>query len=181
MKKVNIFLIASFFLLTLATVAQDDTALRKFGSVNLGFHGAEFSYETPLTEKFIWENSLGLGMGSDVFSGASYTFALAYPVPYVKSEMKYVYNRKRRIAKNRSFLNNAGNYVALQAKYSLGNDRFRDLNRTLLTEVHWGLQRPLGDSFLFNFHVGLGVLKDYETGNAVVSPTVGINFGYILF
>lgn len=181
MNKTVLFLM--LIVVTFCNAQNNDNNATALGTVNLGLHGAEFSYELPLSNSFMWENSLGLGMGSRASSNsnASYTFVLDAPVPYFKSELKYVYNRNKRVRKNRSVRNNSGNYIGLQTKYSFGNQGYFDLNETLLTEFHWGIQRSLGKRFLFNFHLGVGVLQDYNTNRAAVTPTLGINFGYKLF
>ena len=54
-------------------------------------------------------------------------------------------------------------------------------NPALLTEVHWGLQRSLGGNFIFNTHIGLGFVSDFDTSSTAFSPTFGLAFGYRLF
>ena len=177
------FVFITVLLQSMICLSQNDTGnpLSSFTRLNLGLHGLEITYELPISNSFVWENSLGLGMGSDALGDdAGYTFALDVPVPYIISELKYMYNRQKRIDKGRSTLNNSGNYVGLQTKYSFGNARYFDLNQTLLTEVHWGIQRPLGNRFIFDMHLGLGYLSDFTFKTSSVSPTFGLRFGYII-
>ena len=181
MKKILFF---SFLLISFSNFAQTEPqpTIEDLGKINVGLHGVEFSYEFPLSNKFLWENSLGVGMGSRVkMNKTYYTFILNNPTPYLKSELKYVYNTKKRLEKNKKVDLNSGNYIALQSKYSFGDKDYFDLNKTLLTEIHWGIQRPLGKKFTFNTHVGVGFLKDFETEYAEFSPTIGVKFGYKLF
>jgi hypothetical protein len=68
---------------------QQEDPLTSFARVNLGLHGIEFAYELPISKSIVWENSLGLGMGSNK---TSHTLALNAPVPHFTSELKYMYN-----------------------------------------------------------------------------------------
>lgn len=179
----KVFLIFLIAVTAICGAQDNDNNPAAMGTINLGLHGVEFSYELPLSNSFMWENSIGAGMGSSASnnSSAQYTLDLARPTPYFKSELKYVYNRNKRISKNKSVINNSGNYIGLQTKYSVGNTRYINLNETVLTELHWGIQRSLGKKFLFNFHIGIGALHDFRYNATAVSPTLGINFGYLLF
>jgi hypothetical protein len=78
-------------------------------------------------------------------------------------------------------MNNSGNYLGLQSKYSFGNANYFELNRTLLTEIHWGIQRPLSNRFIFDMHLGLGFIYDFDFTSASISSTFGLRFGYIMF
>jgi hypothetical protein len=69
----------------------------------------------------------------------------------------------------------------LQTKYSFGKFANTTYNRALLTEIHWGIKRSLGGNFIFNTHVGIGYLGDYNTNSGAISPTIGVAFGYRIF
>lgn len=153
------------------------------GKVSLAFHGPEVSYEWALSNEFVWENSFGLGMGMSTNGNSnSYDWDLSSPTPFLKSELKYLYNFAKRVAKGKDTQNNSANYIGLQTKYSFGDGRaYSILNQSLLTEIHWGLQRNLGSRFLINTHIGLGILNDFEYQKAAVSPTFKVAFSYIIF
>lgn len=173
---------ALIFTNTLSGQTEDNNALGNLARINLGPHGLDLSYELSISNRFIWENSFGIGMGSNAFgSSTGFVFDFGQPVPYLKSELKYIYNRERRINKGKNSANNSGNYIGIQPKYSFGNQTSAELNQTLLTEVHWGLQRSVGRDFLFDAHIGLGYLKDFDTKGGGVSPTLGVRFGYKIF
>ncbi len=181
MKKiiVLVLVLCSFF-----SFSQDKTspALDKFTRINLGFHGLEVTNELPISKSFVWENSLGIGMGySTIGSGVSYTLYLDAPTPYITSELKFLYNRNKRFSKGRSTMNNSGNYIGLQTKYSFGNTSTLDINQALLSDIHWGIQRPLGERFIFDFHIGFGYLSDFNLEEGIFTPTLGLRFGYKLF
>ncbi|NBL63883.1 hypothetical protein GV828_01570 [Flavobacterium sp. NST-5] len=173
-----------FFLLTSVSVfAQtDDSRLTEnFAKINLGLHGLDASYEWALNDRFVWENSVGFGMGMAVDGNAvEYTFNFNDPALYAKSEMKYFYNLGKRQNKGKNISNNGGNYVGIQTKYSFGTDAFR-LNNALLSEVHWGIQRSLGGNFSFNTHIGLGYVRDYDLKDGAFSPTFKLTFSYAIF
>lgn len=113
--------------------------------------------------------------------GSTYSFYLLDPVPSISTELKWIYNREKREVKERNNANNAGNYIGLQAKYSLGNANNISLNKALLTDLHQGLQRSLGTKFTFNTNVGLGYMYDFDTTYGDVAPVLRVKFGYRLF
>ena len=173
-----------FIVFTTVSFAQDvaKAPLNQFARVNLGLHGLELTYELPISDSFVWENSFGVGMGSYTLDNTvNYRLYLNNPTPYFTSELKFHYNRQKRTNKGRSTLNNSGNYIGLQTKYSFGNDRTFRLNKTLLSELHWGIQRPLGKRFIFDLHIGIGYLFDFYFNDGHISPTFGLRFGYKLF
>lgn len=114
-------------------------------------------------------------------SSATYSLDIVKPVPFLKSKLKFVYNINKRIEKEKNIRNNAGNYIALQTKYSFGRSANSTYNRSMLTELHWGIQRDLGGNFLFNTHIGLGYLGDFNSNSWAFSPPIGVSFGYRIF
>lgn len=184
----------AFSILTFHAVAQPDeytasTELERIVKLELGLQGIGLGYELPFSEKWSVNLGAGLGGGYSVYdSSFRSTFVINQPVAYFRSEFKYTYNRRKRLSKSKSVLNNAGNYIAFQTKYTTrrvfgGNtwDEMTDpLNRTLLNEIHWGIQRPLGQKFIFNFHLGLGYAADFDFNDGQVYPAAGVQFAYIL-
>lgn len=165
---------------TTACFAQ--STLENIGKVSLGLQGAEFSYELPLGKSLLLESAAGLGVGMEVdHNKSSYSFYLLDPVPFVSTELKWIYNREKREAKERNNANNAGNYVGLQTKYSFGHPNSLALNKALLTDIHWGLQRSLGTKFTLNTNIGLGYMYDFDTTYGDVAPVLRLKFGYRLF
>lgn len=165
---------------TTACFAQ--STLENIGKVSLGLQGAEFSYELPLGKSLLLESAAGLGVGMEVdHNKSTYSFYLLDPVPFVSTELKWIYNREKREAKERSNANNAGDYVGLQTKYSFGHPNSLALNKALLTDIHWGLQRTLGTKFTLNTNIGLGYMYDFDTTYGNVAPVLRLKFGYRLF
>ena len=165
---------------TTACFAQ--STLEKVGKVSLGLQGAEFSYELPLGKSLLLESAAGLGVGMEAYKdNISYSFYFLDPVPFVSTQLKWMYNREKREAKEKNNANNAGNYVGLQTKYSFGSNNNLSLHKVLLSDIHWGLQRSLGTKFTLNTNVGLGYMYDFDTTYGNVAPVLRLKFGYRLF
>lgn len=187
------FLIFSFNAIAQTTEPTEPEALVPLKKLELGLHGIGLAYEMPFSEKWSANLSTGLGGGYSIYGNDfRSTFVINQPVAYFKSEFRYTYNRNKRLAKAKPMLNNAGNYVAFQTKYTtrrvfgspstfdnFGGD-YDYLNRTLLNEVHWGIQRPVGHKFLFNLHLGLGYAADFDFNDSQLYPAAGVQFAYIL-
>ena len=194
MNKTTIFLLLTFSTLTAAAQsAEESQSLHHLFKIELGFQGLGLAYELPLSGRWSLDLSTGLGGGYHVgnsYRGHSfqYQWIINDPVMYLKSKVKYNYNRPKRLGRGKPLRNNASNYVAFQTKYTTERvfnrrvaDQFTDpLNSTLLNEVHWGIQRPLGQRFLFNMHLGLGIAVDYDFNNSSVYPGFGLKFSHIL-
>lgn len=189
------FLLLAFTFFSFGAIAQTTEPIKSaelvpMAKLELGLHGIGVGYELPFSEKLSANFSAGLGGGYSIWNNHfQSTFVLNEPVVYFRSELKYTYNRNKRLYKSKSILNNAGNYVAFQTKYttrrvfgspSMYDGDYTFLNRTLLNEVHWGIQRPLGQKFLFNLHLGLGYAHDFYFDEGQLYPAVGIQFAYVL-
>ena len=182
MKKILLVILLSTLGFKASAQEKDNEQIDNFGKIELGFHGLSFGQELPISNKFVWENAIGAGMGMNARgNSANYTLDVVRPVPFLKSKLKFVYNINKRIKKEKITVNNSGNYVALQTKYSFGKSGSFTYNPALLTEVHWGIQRSLGGNFIFNTHIGLGFVSDFDTSSTAFSPTFGLAFGYRLF
>ncbi|WP_088324631.1 hypothetical protein [Polaribacter tangerinus] len=179
MKKITYLLIFT----TINIFSQQEELQNQF-KLEYNLLGVGASYELPISENWLLDVGVGVGGGVDADNGYVWQFNsnLAF---YFKGEMKYYYNREKRVKKNKNNINNAGNYFALQTKYFTRrfspSEDFIPLQNSLLTEVHWGLQRSLGGYWLFNFHVGLGVLRNLENNTGIMSPSIGLKFSYKLF
>ncbi|WP_158962377.1 hypothetical protein [Myroides fluvii] len=139
--------------------------------IGIGLQGVELAVNKKIYQQFYVEAYAGLGGGYDAVDGFSYTLDVKNLVPYTKGIVKWNYvdqDRKR-------------NFVSLQGKYSFGDKDYLDLNRALLTEVNWGIERHFTENFIFEAHVGIGHLKDFDVKKSLVLPTVGVSLKYRLF
>ncbi len=184
MKK-QILIIAILFLGINTVFSQENSQmLQKQFKLDFNFMGAGISYEIPLAKKWTVDLSAGIGGGST--SAKDFKWVLnSSPALYLKSEFKYIYNRDRRSEKGKNNTANSGNYFAFQTKYTSKrlskSSTETSLQNTLLTEIHWGMQRSLGDKWLLNVHFGAGVLRDLDLNDGALFPALGLKFSYILF
>lgn len=166
--KTNYLFLVLFSMGFLSTVFGQSKEDLKLG---VGLHGVELSFNKRIHEKLYLEAYAGLGGGYDIWDGFSYTFDFEHLVPFTKGVVKWNYvdlDRKR-------------NFVSLQAKYSFGDDAVYDLNRVLITEVNWGIERHFSKNLIFDLHVGLGHAKDFDNKESMLIPTIGFSLKYRLF
>lgn len=175
--------ICLFLLFPLWGTAQEQPeSYKSSGVFELGPHGANIGYHLRIGEISFLTLETGFGGGYNVNDDtASFVFNFSQPTPYVKSTYAVFYNKKKREEKGKSLRNNAGNFIEVQLKYSFGNKNEMDLNTSLLSEVHWGIQRSIGNNFYFKTHIGIGYLQDFTVNKGNITPTVGAKFGYTVF
>ncbi len=150
--------------------------------IGLSFQGPDVTFQLPVAEKFLlsagvggglmnvvrndWEEEIGISMKKDrIFS------------PFTRLSARYVYNRAKRKNRERSLINNAGNYVSFQNKFSFGGH----YGTVMINEFHWGTQLPLGRYIVFETHIGLGRLENIDYKFAKIFPTIGFRFSYVIF
>ncbi len=181
MKKIVIVICTLFS--SIVCFAQENTSfLSSFGKLNIGAEGYSFGYEFPISNKMVWENTFGLGGGYRVFDRSfDYSFGLDRPVTFLSSQLKYLYNRRKKLNKGKKMINNVGNFIGLKTKYSFGKADTYNLNPSFLLSAQWGLQIPLGNKFLFTPHVGLGYLQDLDTSHGMLYPSIDFKFSFKLF
>lgn len=171
------------FIYTSTFFSQEDYLVNQF-QLEYNLLGVGVSYETPISEKLLI--NLGVGVGGGIDDSESYVWEFNSSLAaYFKGELKYIYNREKRLKKGKNMENNSGNYIAFQTKYFTRrfseNTNFEPLNKAILNEFHWGLQRSMGGNWLFNFHVGFGFLRNIDDDYNLVSPAIGLKFSYKLF
>ncbi|WP_068595313.1 hypothetical protein [Vaginella massiliensis] len=180
-KKITFINFLNLFLLGFAVTNAQETEYTSFGSAHAGLQGLELKYEVPFAYQFIFKGGAGFGAGYYVDDAVHYVWSFQSPIPFLKANIAWMYNKENRIAKGKSLRNNAGNFVALQAKYSFGDKHDDVFNQVLFTAIHWGIQRTISGKFYFNTHVGLGYMHDQNTKENAVAPSLGLTFGYQFF
>lgn len=170
------------FLLFLSVTSYSQiNEYKSTGLIEVGTHGVDLGYNFLIGNKLFLNLESGIGAGYNVNdNAAAFVFNFSKPTLYVKSGFSYLYNKEKRISNDKTIANNSGNFISLQLKYSFGNDNDIDLNKSLLSEINWGIQRSLGSNFYFRTHVGFGYLHDFDYKDGNFTPTLGIKFGYIL-
>lgn len=188
MSKLKIFLIATFsFCTSLSLFSQeitaDTTRLYYQQKAEFNLFGAGVNYEVPVSEAMTLDSGIGFTGGIQVIGDKlHYERNITKPCFYAKSELKYYYNRKDRIANGFATKNNAGSYFGLQAKMITQRlfDKELPLSNIILTEVHWGIQRSLCQQLLVNLHVGVGRAYDFTYSSSSNYAAIGVKFSYLI-
>ena len=70
-----------------------------------------------------------------------------------------------------------GGFWRVQSKFNFnGNKDY--IGKVLMTDVHFGQQLPLGNHFVFRYHVGLGYAKNFDYQYTSLYPALNVAFGY---
>ncbi len=97
--------------------------------------------------------------------------------------LKRYYNEHQRYQKHKNIRNNASNYYAISIQgftpqlFSTGDLRIEKRDWSLLTSVHYGLQRTLGKAYLLGLDASVGAY--YKNGILSPSLSIGGSFSYI--
>ncbi|WP_017732821.1 hypothetical protein [Nafulsella turpanensis] len=155
---------------------------RPLHGIKAGLVGAWYTFETKFARQTTLNIEAGLGVdfgqGSMIFIDGDLWYVL---VPTLKVEPRWYYNLFKRFRKEKNISNYSANYLALSIQ---GNTEpvFSNLGASgtpaLRIIPKWGLRRSLGDNFIFETAVGLGV---YIADMHVAAPALGLDvkFGYI--
>jgi hypothetical protein len=179
----TLFLSTSIFYSS-AQSSGEQTKLRTLTKLDLGLQGVGFTFEPRLSKNMTMELSAGAGGGYNVSeSEFHYEWNLFDPAFYFSVTPKLYYNRLKRMNKGKSIRNNSGNYFGLRIKYttpSLSGDT--DVWETMLMNIHWGLQRPLGYRWTFNTSFGVGYAADAADVSdlyGTLYPALDVKFSYV--
>ncbi|TMI65827.1 MAG: hypothetical protein E6H07_07935 [Bacteroidetes bacterium] len=157
--------------------AKSSTKLSSLIKLDLGGQGLGLTYEPRLSDKILLVISGGVGGGYDIAEGFM-EINYAYPAMYFSLTPKYYYNRQRRIEKGKGTFLNAGNYIGIRVKYVGANEMYRN---SMMANLHWGMQRALGQRWTFNFHVGAGYAQDIDYNFGTIYPAVDFAFSYVFY
>ena len=180
----KIFFTSLFLLCSNILFAQKnhkENQLENLFKLDLGFRGIGLTYEPRLSDKMSLEFSAGLGGGYNISSSSfDYNWDFLNPAVYVIINPKLYYNRNKRLEKEKSISRNSGNYIGMAVKYttpSVGEvDR---VVNSLLFNLHWGLQRPVGKRWTFNTHFGAGYASDLSGFGGTIYPAMDLRFAYV--
>jgi hypothetical protein len=169
------------FHLSFGQDSKPDPELSNLLKFDLGGQGIGFTYEPRLFNKMTADISAGIGGGYDIAEGFM-EVNYGRPAFYFSLTPKYFYNRRSRIEKGKQTSFNAGNYLGLRLKYVTANYRaFPEYRNSILVNIHWGLQRPLGKHWAFNSHFGAGYAQDIDYRFGTIYPAIDFKFSYIFF
>jgi hypothetical protein len=177
------FFFSSFFIVTAQETAIDTTELVYLQKAEFNILGVGVNYEIPISKVLTIDTGLGFSSGVHVSGEMTrYKFNLLNPGFYVKSELKYYYNRYVRVAKKLPTTNGEGSYFGFQNKFITQRlfDSKSRLGNVMMYEVHWGIQRNIFKNLLFNFHVGLGRSHDFTSREGANYASIGIKVSYLI-
>lgn len=151
--------------------------------IDLGFEGIGLAYEPSILPLLSIDFNVGLG-GYYNISESNFDYFLnpKRPALFASINPKYFYNKKKRVLNGKNTNLNSGSYFGLKAKYvskSMSSDVFSD--KVLLFNIHWGLQRQIGNNMLLNGYAGLGYGDEVDTKFGTPYPAVGMKLSYIIF
>jgi hypothetical protein len=161
--------------------ASSDTSLKSLVKLDVGLQGVGLTYEPRISKKITIDLSAGAGGGYNVSeAGVGYEWSVFQPAFYFMVTPKFYYNRKQRIEKGKKFQNNSGNYLGLRLKYTTsGIAPENPLRSAGLINLHWGIQRPIGNQWTINAHVGGGYAQDLTSIFGTIYPALEVKFSYV--
>lgn len=150
--------------------------------LDFGLQGIGFTYEPRISKKITADLSVGAGGGYDIGEGhIDYRLEMLHPAFYFSLTPKYFYNQSSRTAKGKTTSLNSGNYVGLRLKYVTANINVNDLTRnSVLTNIHWGIQRAIANKWTINSHAGIGYAQDVDYNFGTIYPVLDFKISYIL-
>ncbi|SHI62799.1 hypothetical protein [Flavobacterium haoranii] len=160
----------------------DTTALPYLQKAEFSLLSLGVNYEFPISKALSLDSGLGFSSGAHLPKDeVRFQKNLLNPTFYLKTELKYYYNRYVRVAKKLPTRNGEGSYFALQNKFLTQRlfDQKTPLSNMMLYEVHWGIQRNLYPNLLFNAHVGLGHASDFTTKGTSFYSAIGLKVSYV--
>lgn len=179
MKMFNLSILS--ILLVVAIFGQSSKpagTLVSLAKIQAGGQGIGFAYEPVLSKKFTIDLCAGVG-GAYSIAEASLDYDVLKPAVYLSVTPKFFYNIAKRASAGKNTELNSGNYFGVSFKYNRPFNRSDDLVRSCyLTNIHWGIQRALGEHFIFNAHAGLGYAQDIPTRFGTIYPSLDFRFSY---
>jgi hypothetical protein len=181
--KISFYFLFCFFSATAQEIATDTNALPYLQKAEFSVLGIGANYEIPISKVLSLDSGLGFSSGGQVVSEKmKFQKGLFNPGFYVKSELKYYYNRYVRVAKKLPTTNGEGSYFGFQNKFITQRlfDSKSRLGNVMMYEVHWGIQRNVYKNLLFNFHVGLGRSHDFTSREGANYTSIGLKVSYLI-
>lgn len=176
------FLLLSLLLSILSYSQENNTSLTSFFKIEGFVDKIGVGYELPINDKFLLDLNTGIG-GANIIQSNNVSYklgkdnGLSYNGIFIKGQLRYYINRENRRSKKRSLINNAGSFIGIQSKFNFnGNKDY--IGKILLTDVHFGQQLPLGNNFIFRYHLGIGYANNFDLKYNSLYPAFNIAFGY---
>ncbi len=154
-------------------------------SLNTGLTNFGLGYEASMSRKTTIIFDAGIGWTRLIYKYQdSYSIDISFPAVYVSINPRLYYNLDKRVKKGKSISNNAANYIGLLLKattYPIGQNYGPDvLIGSSSIDLHWGIQRNLGKSWLIDIKTGIGANHNSGYGTNLY-PALNIRFAKIIF
>lgn len=161
---------------------EKNNSLSNFFKVEGFIDKIGIGYEQPLNDKFLLDINTGIG-GANIIRPKEIGYKLGksgdlnYSGIFIKGQIRYYISRENRETKKRLLINNAGSFIGVQSKFNFnGNKDY--IGKTLLTDIHFGQQLPLGEKFIFRYNLGIGYATNFDLKYNSLYPALNIVFAY---
>ena len=172
-------IIIGFLTSSYGQTLKPETKLTSLAKLDLGLQGIGLTFEPRLCNTVTTDLSVGFGGGYDISEG-SIGYQAVKPALYFSATPKYFYNLKKRINNGKRIQYNSGNYIGLRLKYNMPLYKKSDIIRkSILTNIHWGIQRFIGNHWTINTHIGVGYGHDIDYDFGTIYPAIDFKFSYI--
>lgn len=162
-----------------AQILKPKNQLSGLTKLDLRLPGIGLTFVPWIGNSVTTDLSFGFGGGYNIFEG-SLDYDVIKPALYFSATPKYFYSLKKRINKGRTVQYNSGNYIGVRLKYNTPLHKKSDIIRnSILTNIHWGSQRVIGNRWTFNYHIGIGYAHDIDYGVGTIYPAIDFKFSYI--
>ena len=159
---------------------KPETKLTTLTKLDLGLQGIGLTFEPRLSNTLTTDLSFGFGGGYNISEG-SIDYQVLKPALYFSATPKQFYNLKKRINNGKTIQYNSGNYIGLRLKYNTPLYKKSDIIRnSILTNIHWGIQRAIGNKWSLNSHIGVGYAHDIDYDFGTIYPAIDFKFSYVL-
>ena len=180
MKKIILLaIILGFMTSSYGQTPIPETKLSSLTKLDLGLQGIGLTFEPRLSNTLTTDLSFGFGGGYNISEG-SINYHIFKPALYFCATPKYFYNLKKRINKGKTTQYNSGNYMGIRLKYNMPLYKKSDIIRnSILTNIHWGIQRIIGNHWTINSNIGVGYAHDIDYNFGTIYPALDFKFSYI--
>lgn len=179
-KLILLTLLSGIIILSYGQKTKNESDLKSLTKLDLGPQGIGITFEPRISKTMTTDFSAGAGGGYSVAEGnIDYQWQIFNPAFYFSATPKFFYNRQKRIEKEKSLKLNSGNYIGLRVKYTTGSiDPQPSMREAIFINLHWGLQRSIGNRWSLNAHIGGGYAQDLTNQFGTIYPAVGFKLSY---
>ena len=183
MKVILPLLILLFFsasLMAQSVEAEKNVPGRPLHGIKVGLIGAWYTYEKKIDRQLTLNTEVGFdfGFGKGFFLNNGELWYVM--IPNLTLEPRWYYNLLKRYEKGKNISNYSANYIALSTKVNaeqIFSNAFANATPALRIIPKWGLRRRLGNHFIFETAIGLGLYVDQNEAAPIFG--LDVKFGYI--